>query len=273
MVSLVIGSILIGIIMQFVLGQSRFAASQAGREEVQQNLRGALEVVASDLRGTISQSIAQADEKAIQFALPETWGLVCSSTATETLALFPTHLAAAVPTGHGVGLMASPPGGTVWLPALPTRATVSAATQLVLANTPTCLALAPVGDVQVVRLTGANHPVAPAIPAGSRIAVYRRVHYELQTTDGQTWIRRNAGYLNATTPNMQPLAGPVDADSVSFRYLAAAPGNVPVAILPPGTAAPTANIRLVRFRARTTSQQATGVPQSRQDSVTVQIRN
>jgi Tfp pilus assembly protein PilW len=50
MVALVISGILVGIIFQFLLGQTRFARLQGAREEVQQNARVAVDVISSDLR-------------------------------------------------------------------------------------------------------------------------------------------------------------------------------------------------------------------------------
>src|SRR4028119_2380214 len=45
------GALLIAVVLNFVTGQTRIATAQSGREEVQQNARGALEMVARDLRG------------------------------------------------------------------------------------------------------------------------------------------------------------------------------------------------------------------------------
>lgn len=268
MVALVIGVLLVGFTLDFVLGQSRFAASHAGKEEAQQNLRGSLEIVASDLRGTLAAGIAVADEQAIEFALPEMWGVVCGVTGTtQTTAIFPAVAGAAPPIGEGAGLMVF--DGAAWQPALPTRATITGATLVAAGNDPLCSLMASQGNVVAYQLNGANHPTP--VTRGDRIALYRQVRYEVGTSNGEQWIRRSSGGA-AGSFNMQPLAGPVDADSVSFQYFAGAAPAAPVAILPPGTAAPTSNLRLVRFTVRTTSSQGTGA-QARQDSVTVQIRN
>jgi hypothetical protein len=268
MVALVIGILVVGFALDFVLGQSRFAANHAGKEEAQQNLRGSLEIVASDLRGTLAAGVALAEDQAIEFALPQMWGVVCGVTSTtQTIAMFPAVAGAVPPTGTGAGLMVF--DGAAWQPALPGRATVTGATLVPVANAPLCSAMTPQGNVVAYQLTGVNHPTTVA--SGDRIALYREVRYDVGASNGAQWLRRSSGGA-AGSFNMQPLAGPVDPDSVSFQYLAGAAGAAPVTIAPPGTAAPTSNLRLVRFTVRTTSSQGTGT-QARQDSVTVQIRN
>lgn len=270
MVALVIGIMVVGFILDFMVGQSRFAASQAGKEEAQQNLRGALEIVASDLRGTLAAGIAVANDQSIEFALPEMWGVVCGvAGTTQTTAIFPAVAGAVPPMGAGAGLMVLDTTG-VWQPALPVRATVTGATQVAAATDPLCSVLAPQGNVVAYQLTGVNHPSTAS--AGDRIALYREVRYDMAASNGAQWLRRSSGGA-AGSFNMQPLAGPVDADAVSFQYLAGAAGTVPVAIPAPGSAAPTSSLRMVRFFVRTTSSQGSGLTQARQDSVTVQIRN
>jgi hypothetical protein len=262
MVALVIGSLLVGVILQFVVGQSRIAAVQTGREEVQQNLRGALEVFAGDLRGSISAGIERADLQAMEFVLPRMWGLVCASTGVQTTALFP-NLGVVPPWGEGAGLMVD--DGTGWAPAPAARATVTQQPTVASTTaTPGCGDLQAQGDVVAFTFVGANH-VAGA--RGSRIAVYERVRYDLATVDGERWLRRSNGMSGPNSFSMQPLAGPVDDTFVAFSY------RDPDPIAAPGVNAPTAGIRLVQFRVRTLSRQAAGAEQVRQDSVTVQIRN
>lgn len=271
MVSLVISGLIIAVVLQWVTGQTRFASVQTAREEVQQNARGALEIVASDLRGAVSGGIRQADAQRIDFMLPRRWGVVCANNgATETIVAFPNLPGEGLPTGAGAGLLVLGPAG--WLPASnQALATVTGVAAVPLADVPGCGNQGITGDAVAFRLTGANHPAGTA---GLTAAVYQLVRYDVADGTGGTWIRRSNGWTG-DGPTMQPLAGPVDAAQVGFRYFAGDPAGPPSLIAAPGANAPAANIRMVRFRVRMTSRHALdgSVRQQEQDSATVQIRN
>jgi hypothetical protein len=272
MVSLLIGSLVIAIVLQFVVGQSRYAASQTGREEAQQNLRGALEIVASDLRGTISAGIELAGEQELEFVLPRMWGVVCATAGgTTTTAMFPNLgiTPPAITAGMGLIVRDTAAGG-VWRPVAPAaRADVGGWVVASTTASPGCGDLSPQGAVVAFTFTGTNHPAAVR---GSRIALYERVRYDVGTLDGQRWLYRSGG-MTGNGFSMQPLAGPIDPSAFAFRYFASAGAAAPALIVAPGTGAPAANIRLVRFSVRTRSRQSSGEAQTREDSVTVQIRN
>jgi type II secretory pathway pseudopilin PulG len=263
MISLVIGGMLVAVVFQFVTGQTRTAAAQSAREQVQQNARGALEIVGSDLRGAIAGGLLRADAQRLEFMLPRRWGIVCSTAAgVSTTALFPIIPGDPIPTGTGAGLIVR--RDNAWLPAVPALATVTATAPAALTACPGAA-----GNVQAVTLTGAGHPLLAA--AGDRIAVYQLVRYDVGVSQGERWIRRSDG-SGIGNSNMQPLAGPVDEAFVGFDYLR---GNPPVSIgAAPGLAAAASNIEMIRFRVRTVSApRADGTQQVEQDSVTVQIRN
>jgi prepilin-type N-terminal cleavage/methylation domain-containing protein len=271
LVALVLGTLLVGIVLQFVVGQSRFAATQAGREEVQQNLRGALEIVGSELRGTVASGITLADDQAIEFLSARRWGIVCGTAAgTQTTVIFPANVPApAPPTGSAAVLMVFNETTSAWLPAAGANPATITAAQAVPATGAPCNGVGTEGPVVAFQLTGANHPAGTA---GFRVVVGERVRYDLGSVGGSRWLRRSNG-LVGTQFTMQPLAGPVDVDAVRFSYFAGAPGAAPAPIGAPGFGAPGAQLRMVRFVVRTTSRQATGLTHSKQDSVTVQIRN
>lgn len=266
MVALVLGTLLVGFTLQFVTGQTRIASRQTAREEVQQNARGALEVVASDLRGAISGGLIQADDREIRFMLPRRWGVVCSgSGGTQTTALFPILPGDAIPFGEGTGLIVQPAAGGAWRPAVPALATVAARVAVDLLVAPGCSGLAASGQVEAFTFVGTNHP---AVTRGDRIAIYQLVRYDVGTSQGRQWIRRSNG-SGIADGNMQPLAGPVDA--VQFQYLAGNPAQV---IAAPGAGAATAGVDLVTFSITTASRSSVnGEPVTESGSVTVQIRN
>ena len=60
LVALVISGVLMATVFQILTGQSRAVAVQGAREESQQNVRGALEIVASELRTAVPQEIGRA---------------------------------------------------------------------------------------------------------------------------------------------------------------------------------------------------------------------
>ncbi|MBW3570281.1 MAG: prepilin-type N-terminal cleavage/methylation domain-containing protein [Gemmatimonadetes bacterium] len=268
LISLVLGALIIGVVLQFVTGQTRLTAMQSGREEVQQNARGALEMVASDLRGAISAGVERGDADAIEVMLPRRWGLVCGQTGTtRTVVLFPTIAGQPTPVGADAGLLLRA-GAGAWQPALPTRATVLQATEVDPAVA--CANLNPSGNVVAFQLDGANHP---GVAAGSTAALYQRVRYDVRTSRGAQWIHRSNGMTTGGAWNMQPLAGPVDADAggVSFTYFT---GTPPVALAnAPGVNASTSNLSQVRLRVRMKSRAGGTTPQVEFDSATVQLRN
>ncbi|MBW3655471.1 MAG: prepilin-type N-terminal cleavage/methylation domain-containing protein [Gemmatimonadetes bacterium] len=266
MVALVLGALLVGFVLQFVTGQTRIASRQTAREEVQQNARGALEVVASDLRGAIASGLILGEERQIRFMLPRRWGVVCSGNgSTQTTAVFPILPGDAIPVGTGTGLIVLSAGSNTWVPAVPTLATVTARAGASLTDPAGCGPLSPSGQVEAFTFTGANHP---AVTRGDRIAVYQLVRYDVGVSQGRNWLRRSSG-TGIDDGSMQPLAGPVD--SVAFAYLGGTPA---VEMAPPGAGAATAGVKMIRFGIKTSSRSSVnGAPVTESGSIAVQIRN
>jgi hypothetical protein len=193
--------------------------------------------------------------------------VVCAQGAGFTVVVFPDIPAQPTPTGAGAGLLFQQPGANAWLPALPTRATVTGAIPVDV--NPTCAGLSTSGPVVALRLNGANHP--PGLAVGSTAALYQRVRYDVRELRGQRWLYRSNG-MDANGFSMQPLAGPLDGNNgVSFTYFTGTP-PVELAAGPPGANAPAAALSQVRLRVRMKSLQGSS-PQVEFDSATVQIRN
>jgi prepilin-type N-terminal cleavage/methylation domain-containing protein len=269
MVSVVLGALLIGVVLNFVTSQTRIATAQSGREEVQQNARGALEMVASDLRGAVSAGVVRGDADAIELLLPRRWGVVCSQAVpNRTVVVFPNIPGQVTPAGVDAGLLLQPPGGGAWQPALPAMATVTTATAV--AVNASCGALNTTGNVVAFQLDGAGHP---GVAVGSTAALYQRVRYDVRTSRGAQWIHRSNGMTDAATFSMQPLAGPVDPEGggLSLTYYT---GTPPAPLnAAPGAAASTSALSQVRLRVRMMSRPGAGTSQVEFDSATVQIRN
>lgn len=230
LVALMISGLVISSIFQVMQGNSRFVQMQSAREEVQQNARAALDIIAGDLRGVPPGGLALMEESRIRFRQPRAWGILCNklkpATATAWV-LFPANV---VPLetlfgrahwGLGVEQTTDPlvHTGTYRFVAAPTQATVG----------DPCAAIQPDPTAQHVRL-GFNTPGAPFVTSdsilpGTQVLVYEELQYDVNVVVAAAvpgnWIRRMAGFTGST-PIMQPMAGPVPAaGGLRFTYLQA----------------------------------------------------
>jgi prepilin-type N-terminal cleavage/methylation domain-containing protein len=269
LVSLLIGAVLVAVVFQMISGQTRIAAVQAGREEAQQNARGALEIVSSELRSALAQGIVEARPQALTFMQPRAWGLLCAGAAGATFnAVFPnTGGDAAWQPGPGNGVLVQSAAGWVPLPAnYPTRAQITNA-QVLGAPTAANCPIGAAGNVVVVQL---QTSIAPGGAAGDLVALYALTRYELGAGPSGTWLRRSNG-MSGNTFSLQPLAGPVDPARFGFTYL----GDNGANLGEPGTnAAVLANVRQVRVQVVTNStQRINDLPQRDSGTAVVTLRN
>ncbi|HET7321226.1 MAG TPA: type II secretion system protein, partial [Longimicrobiaceae bacterium] len=85
LVALVISGILAAIILQLLQGQTRFTRVQSAREEVQQNARAVVELLAGELRGVPGgDALVQATADSVTARVPRVWGVVCTTPATSS---------------------------------------------------------------------------------------------------------------------------------------------------------------------------------------------
>ena len=238
MVALLITGVITAALLQLLSGQSRMVAVQSAKQEAQQNVRGALEIVSSELRSAIPGAILRADRQAVTFMQPRAWGVVCQVATNTVTAVFPVTGAldgwtVAAANGVLINQTADPMGNPVWAPnpqAPLLRARITAVQQLATAATAPCNTLLPQGQAVAVRIT-TNGALTGAV--GNLVVTYTLTHYDLaQDADGNTWLQRSNG-LNANgTFNQQPLAGPLEGDLFGFTYF----GNDPVnPMAAPGT--------------------------------------
>lgn len=219
-VALVISGLLATVIFQLVVGQGRFTAIQGARAEVQQNSRGALELITSELRSLPSGSIDSASASSVSFRLPRAWGLLCNT----------------LPAGGGTVGVVFPPGTfpgefptsfaqpTGWGLAIPDTAAGTVAVVSLTSTTAgsgTCPAVlgVPAGSNVVMRqFTFTALPAGVAAVPGDPVYVFQRVRYDvaLSSSGGPAgyWIRRRAG-----VGNPEPLAGPLLALDQSTQGL------------------------------------------------------
>ncbi|HEU4561977.1 MAG TPA: type II secretion system protein [Longimicrobium sp.] len=237
MVALLLAGVLATVIFQIVRGQARFATVQSAQQEVQQNARGAIEIIASELRGVQPAGLISTSRNSITFLLPRVWGVACGGAGGTTLnAVFPdvpnaTDVMFAVNTASGLLGDTARAGASQWapipdagnlngraqvnsLPALnPGLGVAGSACDSVRTTAPAA------GLLRAVTVTGSS---LPRVPAGNTVYLYQLARYEVATatTGGERWIYRSQG-LPGTTGSSQQLAGPLASDTTTglvFTY-------------------------------------------------------
>jgi type II secretory pathway pseudopilin PulG len=259
MVALVISGILVGTLFQLLQGNSQFVQMQSAREEVQQNGRAAVSVIASDLRAVAPGGIVSISPSSVRFRQPRGWGILCdtiNSSSTTAWAIFPSST---LPSddiweraGWGIGIEQSAnPGGTtgVW-------SFVSNVSRQTSGDP--CNGIQPAASSNRTRYgftrpSGSTFVTSGSILPGTPVMLFEEMQYDVaESTSGSVpgfWIRRMAGYGTNGRPNMQPMAGPVPSEtSLQFEYLQA--DGVTAATTP-------ADVRQVSIRVITQSRSET----------------
>jgi prepilin-type N-terminal cleavage/methylation domain-containing protein len=281
MVALVIAGFIMATVFQILTGQSRVTAVQGAREETQQNLRGALEIVSSDLRAAIPQGVLAAEARSITFMQPRAWGLVCGSGSANTVdAIFPSTqgLDAFNPgTASGVAINVGSTAAPDWQPrTLATWAVVTGVQQFGAGEGGLCAApsMGSAGGVVSVEITATG--IGAWAAQRREIVLYSLTRYEVAQVGEDWWLHRSSGWDGAGF-TMQPLAGPLaevnGQPGLAFTYFAAPPPAAAVAA--PGTnAAQLTALRRVGISVKTESQQAiNGRVQQDSGALSVTLRN
>lgn len=267
--ALLIGALLITVVLQMVSGQVRVTALQSAREETQQNTRGALEIMSSELRSAIPAGILTAGPQTLTFMQPRAWGLLCAdaTASTQFTVVFPDAGAdAAWAPGQANGVLVEGAGGA-YSPSpalgLASRARITNSQELPVSD----CGLSPAGNVRVVRISTSAGVTGLE---GAPVAVYTLTRYDVATVDGLLWLRRNWSIDNADNFQPQPLAGPLAAGRFDLEYRNAAGNVIAPGVLP----ANLANIRQVRIRVVTEStQRLNGTAQRDSGESVVTLRN
>lgn len=278
LVSLVIAGFLAGVILQLVTSQARFTDIQYARQEVQDNARGTLELLGSELRTVpLPGGLLMAGEDTIRFRSPMAWGVYCGESSGSRYVVFDkgvwvTAAAGGIPLRTGLVLQRSEGSldGTV-PPVFDSDDDAARSDTLspALVETSPCKGLMddPTRTV-VVRFDNvdATVPGAPGLAA----YVWRSVAYGggAPNAAGDRWMTREL----SGSGSPEPLAGPID--SLTFRYLNAAG----VAFTAPVDVTKRDSIRNVRVIVKMRARQGTGVSSgdrkvSTRDSITVSLRN
>lgn len=230
LIALVISGIVTTIIYQLLLGQGRFARLQTAREEVQQNARSALELIANELRGLGNEAIQAGNAASITFRTPLAYGLVCGYLGSSLVVQFPEAareiaVAESQRTGDRTVNLAVPAAAgsvTQWAFLEVTDATAAGSNLpdgIGLCTTrlqPDPPVVAPAPTASRVRVfSSIAVPIPPDRASADPVYLFRDVRYDRtsSTVLGNpvpgSWIRRNS----------EPVAGPVAPDrGLVFSY-------------------------------------------------------
>jgi prepilin-type N-terminal cleavage/methylation domain-containing protein len=263
-------------VIGFLQRQQNITDFQSARQSVQQNARGAVELLSKELRAVPPGAIRTAEQNRIQFLLPRVWGVLCDTIPTtgsgNHWVLFPTGtFPADFPTTPSLA-----PDWGIAIPAANGSWSTSGISS-VSTGTPTCNASFTVaaGGWEARRINYASLPGGVAV--GTRVFLYQTITYEAGTDAGMggdhVWLKRNIG-SGSTEAIAGPLGPEATASSVGlvFGYtcrnkrLTIAPGNGGTTGFPLLTA--------VSIRVQMESERVAGTGRPIQsDSTVVQLRN
>ncbi len=278
LVSLVIAGFLAGVILQLVTSQARFTDIQYARQEVQDNARGTLELLGSELRTVpLPGGLLMAGADTIRFRSPIAWGVYCGTASGSRFVVFDkgvwvTAAAGGIPMRTGLVLQRSDGSVNGTVPPV-FDSDDDAARSDTLA--PAAVAASPckgLTDDATKTVVVKFDDVDAGVPGAPGLAAYvwRSVAYGKGKADatGDRWMTREL----SGSGKPEPLAGPID--SLTIRYLNAAG----VAFATPVDATKRDSVRNVRVIVRMKARQGTGVSSgnrkvSTQDSITVSLRN
>jgi len=245
LVAITLAAMLAVIVFRLLRGHSDFAAQQNAREEAQQNARGLLELMTSELRAVPPQALLEGQSQAIEFYLPRAWGILCNLTPTQAVVIFPAGLDSTVfrtNTLTGLFLLSN-------RTATPTPSDVTLAAS-------TCPTLNPgtdpAPDVRSVPAASGSsfattaNPSLPGTTApqpGDAVFLYQRVRYDVATGLSQLgwWVRRSFAAAANGALQLQALAGPLQttptgAPRFELRYYQVnSSGQLVELASPPGT--------------------------------------
>ncbi|HWK89935.1 MAG TPA: prepilin-type N-terminal cleavage/methylation domain-containing protein, partial [Longimicrobium sp.] len=269
LISAVIGVLVAGIIFELMRGQGRFVSAQSARQDAQQNARGALEVLTSELRAAPVQGLEEATDSSVVMRVARAWGVYCGGGAAAMSAVFPNLADETFTMGTASGVMVNT-AGTAW----EADGVQAAALFNVAAAGNACddIRATSLGNATAdgVALTAAGGSTFPTPAPGQPLFLYDRVKYDVGggPDAGEVWIRRSNG-LSGGAFSMQPLAGPVPAGGLELTYY----NDAGAEIAAPGTTA-AALLLVRRIGVRITSErERDGVTQTETDSLTIHLRN
>ena len=278
LIALVIGGILLTTVLRFVQGQIRFTEAQHAREEVQQNLRSSLDLIATEVRGVSASAggILDADATSMTVHIPQAFGVVCRVSSGPDLVsiLFPPEPGMRLTFGNATPLLLLSPGGGD-ATTVPASAMLLTSDSRAAARSACDAELNPVpASLNAYQFTvGSTSGLARA----AAVALTERVTYRPQQptspAGSPVWLYRSVGMKasDPTQPNMQPLAGPLQENGLRFRFYSDASSDpLPV----PLSAADRRAVTSIEIVVAVESRDRNAVRRQRvADSVRVGLRN
>jgi prepilin-type N-terminal cleavage/methylation domain-containing protein len=230
LIAIVISGILTTVVLQFLQGNSRFVRNQSAREEVQQNARAALDLIAAELRSAPPAALITLSPDSVRFRVPRAWGVLCNQLTTGSTTawvLFPGNLGISTAVfdqphvGIGVEQTADPMAPTGEFQFVPGPGQQTAGDP--------CAAIQPDLDPAAHLTLGFNNSggipyvVSGTLLPGTRVMLFEEMAYDVAQASSSPvpghWIRRMMG-RNGLVANMQPMAGPTPAyGALRFTYL------------------------------------------------------
>jgi prepilin-type N-terminal cleavage/methylation domain-containing protein len=238
MIALTVGGLVATMVLSAMMQQGRLARLQGSSEEAQQNVRAAIELLASELRSVPREGLIHAGTSRMIVRVPVAIGLLCTDPVPDagTLHMLVSSRAwtrttpdtLSIATQFALETTAVDSAGFV--PDFTTMTPIQVA--MVSGTSAACNALRPSGDTRVLALTPIpsstkySTEMRAALAAGE-IYLFDRVEYTIgsSTVPGQ-WINRTA------RGSTRPLAGPLPASGapgLRFRYFA---GETELSALP-----------------------------------------
>lgn len=282
-IAVVLSGILATVIFQLLQGQSRFTDAQTGRQAVQENVRGAMELIASELRAVPPGAIVQAGAHSMRLRVPRAYGTLCTAMGAGN----GTAWVAFAPKTMPVDLPAGPLTATNWGVAVPAAAagTLQGArvTGVVKGGGP-CDATLRLDGAEVeqmnVSYTGLTSAVAVSDAAPVRVFLFQEIEYSVgqsSVTGAESdWLMRANAAVAGAVSTRQPLAGPLLPDApgstiggLTFRYFCDTVERTPAQ----ATATPNAIDKVRVVLAMRSRDRGTKTIQQLADSTTIHLRN
>lgn len=227
LIALVIGALVVSGLLRVIEGSTRFAGMLSAREEVQQNARAALELIAGELRAVPPSAIVTMGAETVRFRHPRTWGVLCETLFPESTVAWAVFPADVVPDEAiwgrphwGLGVQQTVDPGA---PSAAYRFMVNLTREV---GGGACDALVAPGSTERQGLgfggiDGGSLVAGDSVSRGALVMLFEEMQYDVResgTVRGR-WIRRMTGYT-AGSPNMQPMAGPVpERSGLRLDYL------------------------------------------------------
>jgi hypothetical protein len=272
LVAMIVGAIVLTTLLRGVSAQGQLSDLQSAKEEVQQNSRASLELIASELRAVAGDgSIVRAARDSITFRTTRLWGVICEL-SLEHLEMRVGELDAryfSVTAGSGLVVNVGTVDEPVWTDAV---RVLSSRVREGRCGGETA------DEAEVVTLLSLTLSGTPRLGTavgkpGNLAGVFDQVTYRSGPSSGLPgrWIQRRSGDGSGSTN--QPLAGPIRprGEGLRFRYYDT-DGTV-MSVAPGGSSGRDSIVAVEILVDATSLDDRGGIRAARRDSVTIRLRN